>query len=111
MSNSSNCIDCGVDTCPEPKKRKGRITRTRVGRWEHYMVLPKVWKAAGLAPDDGYMCIGCLEHRIGRRLSPTDFTDAPINDLNAWNTPKLMARIIGLSDAELKTVRAILASK
>lgn len=57
MSKSSRCVDCGVDTCPEPNKRDGRTVRNgRVGRWEHYMVHPKIWKTARLAPDDGYLC-------------------------------------------------------
>jgi hypothetical protein len=25
------------------------------------------------------LCIGCLEVRVGRRLEPSDFSDAPIN--------------------------------
>jgi len=28
----------------------------------------------------GLLCIGCLERRLGRRLTPADFTDAPAND-------------------------------
>ena len=28
----------------------------------------------------GMLCIGCLEHRIERKLRPSDFIDAPIND-------------------------------
>lgn len=37
--------------------------------------------------------IGCLERRIGRRLTPRDFTCAPINDPNdPWDTPRLHSR-------------------
>ena len=32
-----------------------------------------VWKAAGLEPMGGCICIECLEKRLGRRLSPKDF--------------------------------------
>ena len=109
MSNSSKCVDCGVDTCPEPKKRNGRTVRNgRVGRWEHYMVHPRIWRTADLSPDGGYLCVGCLENRIGRRLQPNDFTDAPINELDSWDTKRLMMRRLGLSDSELRAVRAIL---
>jgi hypothetical protein len=70
MSSSSNCVDCGVDICPDSEKRNGRRVRNgRNGRWEHYMALPEIWKAAGMGVDDGYMCIGCLEGRIGRELT------------------------------------------
>jgi hypothetical protein len=42
-------------------------------RCEVYMVRDSVWKAAGLEPMGGCICIGCLEQRLGRRLSPKDF--------------------------------------
>jgi hypothetical protein len=64
------------------------------------MVHDRLWAAAGLDPDalhmdgDGdYLCIGCLEARIGRRLGPGDFTGAPVNDPHPWNTPRLAARL------------------
>ena len=41
-----------------------------------------VWKAAGMQPYGGCLCIGCLETRIGRKLMPIDFpADAPLNNL------------------------------
>lgn len=41
------------------------------------------------------ICIGCLERRIGRRLSKEDFTDYPINDLSInWvRTERLIDRL------------------
>lgn len=89
MSGESICIDCGVDTCPCTGKRGCRHT----GRWEHYMVHDRVWKAARMGGDDGYLCIGCLETRIGRKLRPRDFTTAPCNDPDdPWSTPRLANR-------------------
>jgi hypothetical protein len=41
---------------------------------------PEVWDAAsrsGEAPR--IFCIGCIENRIGRRLTPDDFADLEIN--------------------------------
>lgn len=29
----------------------------------------------------GYLCIGCLEARLGRQLTHKDFNDAPINSV------------------------------
>lgn len=46
---------------------------------EYYMVLDDVWAASGLAPDDGFLCIGCLETRLGRPLNGTDFLACPLN--------------------------------
>ena len=40
---------------------------------ERYMVKCEIWAASGLARDGGVLCIGCLERRLGRRLTPDDF--------------------------------------
>ncbi|WP_245672667.1 hypothetical protein [Aldersonia kunmingensis] len=70
------CLDCGVDTDAID---------------EYYMVHDQVWLQA--APDGkGQLCIGCLEARLGRTLSATDFTDAEVNN------PGLGARSVRLVD-------------
>jgi hypothetical protein len=57
------------------------------------MVHSEVWTLAGMKK--GFLCIGCLEKRIGRELVPADFTDVPINDPdNPWNTPRLRSRLL-----------------
>jgi hypothetical protein len=82
------CNDCGIDTTPCTRKRGCR----HKGRWEHYMVRNEVWKAAKM--QEGFLCIGCLELRLGRSLKPNDFTGAPINNPdNPWNTPRLRSRL------------------
>jgi hypothetical protein len=82
------CKDCGVDTTPCTGKRGCR----HKGRWEHYMVRDDVWRAAKMR--NGFLCIGCLEKRIDRELTPKDFTSAPINDPdNPWNTSRLADRL------------------
>lgn len=76
-----DCEDCGQDT--------DKIN-------EYYMVHDSLWGAAGMETNeaftqgltntylpDGMLCVGCLENRIGRRLTPADFTDAPINSEDA----------------------------
>ena len=83
---SSPCTDCGMPTTPCTGEKGCR----HAGRWEHYMVREKVWAAAGLM--NGFLCVGCLERRIGRLLVPSDFTKAPINGPNPWDTPRLAAR-------------------
>jgi hypothetical protein len=90
MTGSGLCQDCGVDTTPCTGQRGCRHR----GRWEHYMVHNSLWRAAGM--DIGALCIGCLEARIGRRLRPSDFTPARINDPgDPWNTPRLADRLRG----------------
>jgi hypothetical protein len=71
----SRCADCGFGT---------------ITGGEYYMVKEEVWEAAWAGrrkpwhelPGQQVLCIGCLEKRIGRKLTANDFTDAPVNDLN-----------------------------
>lgn len=44
---------------------------------EYYMVTDEVWESAGL--ENGMVCIGCLEARVGRTLNANDFTDCVVN--------------------------------
>ena len=81
-----HCKDCGMDTMPCTGKRGCR----RKGRSEYYMVRDKLWGTAGMKR--GFLCVGCLERRVGRRLRAKDFTPAPINDPSPWDTPRLAAR-------------------
>jgi hypothetical protein len=77
----NNCADCGVDTTPPLNGDR----RYKV-RHEWYVVRDAIWKAAGMkdrvivAGEAGYyLCIRCLERRVGRELRRADFTDAPVN--------------------------------
>ena len=81
---SAICADCGMDTTPSKRGRHN------TGHWEWYMVRNRLWKAAGMK--DGFLCIGCLELRIARVLTPTDFADVPINQPHPWDTPRLASR-------------------
>jgi hypothetical protein len=59
------------------------------------MVRTAVWAKEGMR---GYICIGYLEKRLGRLLTPRDFTAVPINDLDdPWKSERLVARIRGRS--------------
>ena len=62
------CADCGVDTIPDEPDFD----------CEWYTVHDHIWAQVGLGR--GFLCIGCLEARIGRRLQPEDFPDVPVND-------------------------------
>jgi hypothetical protein len=82
MSEHHNCIDCGHNTHPgfPPRElaeflmqRDGVIPMTVTEDSELYIVKVSVWKAAGMEPYGGCLCVGCLERRIGRRLRPKDF--------------------------------------
>jgi hypothetical protein len=82
QSEHHNCIDCGYNTNPgaAPRElaeflmnRDGNVPWTISAECEIYIVRNKVWKAAGMEPYGGCLCIGCLEKRIGRKLKPKDF--------------------------------------
>jgi hypothetical protein len=78
----TNCVDCRWNT-------------PLLGEW--YMVRDSVWNAAGMETMGGCLCIGCLEERLGRRLTPEDFIDCKINDPNLLNTSsRLRARLSAL---------------
>lgn len=73
------CLDCGIDTS----------SKTGIG--EYYHVHEPVWfEAFGRTYDPakwdpettmaGFLCIECLEARLGRSLTKSDFSDAPVND-------------------------------
>lgn len=65
------CLDCQVHT--------GVIG-------EYYMVNNDLWETyvgdpAMGADGSGMLCIRCLENRLMRRLEPSDFSDAPLNNI------------------------------
>jgi hypothetical protein len=90
------CIDCGINTFPgyptrvEMERRCNTLAAIKTlsatgeepvvasltvdDRCEVYMVRNAVWRAAGIEPMDGCICIGCLEKRLGRALRPRDFS-------------------------------------
>ena len=89
------CIDCGMDTAPnDDRRRRG----ARTSEW--FMVHDSVWLAAGMPKREpmergDFLCIGCLEARLGRTLTPRDFTDVPVNRPDRWKSPRLNARLVG----------------
>lgn len=63
---------------------------------EHYFINTDLWlQATGSIV--GMYCVGCLEQRIGRRLVPSDFTNATVNDPKYEpKSQRLMDRMYGL---------------
>jgi hypothetical protein len=79
------CVDCSMNT--HPGCRSGpefRIafalnpdhseTVTFDDKTEVYDVKHAIWKQARMRAWSGCLCIGCLEKRIGRQLTPKDFS-------------------------------------
>lgn len=63
VDKSFHCMDCDINT--------GEIN-------EYYMLKDSVWSL--IVPlQDGMLCIGCVENRLGRVLTKDDFTRYPVN--------------------------------
>lgn len=71
------CVDCKQDT-----------------KFEHYFAKNSVWFGEAKMGEEGMLCVGCLETRIGRTLTAADFTDAHINDPRRYSkTTRLVNRL------------------
>jgi hypothetical protein len=111
VPESWHCVDCGVNTAPglsnrddmerafAAKKAAGVLAVTDGveqhvdDRSEVYTVRDAVWKAAGMEPYGGCLCIGCLEKRLGRQLTRKDFRRGhAFNNPRVPGTPRLMER-------------------
>ncbi|MFD3591672.1 hypothetical protein ACFWU5_03015 [Nocardia sp. NPDC058640] len=70
------CRSCGFDT-----------------RDEYYWVEDDIWQQVAAATDH-FLCIGCVENRLGRMLSANDFPDVPMNTRPGWHrTERLKDRL------------------
>jgi hypothetical protein len=86
---SENFPDCQGD-CSRFKCAACLVNTLHIN--EYYMVTDEVWSTAW-PEDDGMLCIGCLEARLGRALTAKDFTDAPINTGYFEYSERLAARL------------------
>jgi hypothetical protein len=66
---AQHCLDCKKDTFKMN---------------EYYMVTKRTWRKANPA-DKGMLCIGCLEKRLNRKLTLSDFIWCPVNVMNAYD--------------------------
>lgn len=82
------CVDCGVST----KENH-----------EYYMVVDHVWRQTGIplgGCGNGMLCIGCLEGRVNRKLTPEDFTNYPINRGFFTPSDRAISRIMGIDEGK-----------
>ena len=83
MERRFHCADCGYNTRQN----------------EYYAVTPAVWRQAirrGKGNGTIMLCIGCLEARLGRLLTPADFADAACNDDNPARQSARIRNRLGL---------------
>jgi hypothetical protein len=79
------CADCNVECLPN--------TPPHVRDWHRYMVHDHVWTAAGMGRPGGWVCLGCIEDRLGRPLTADDLADLPLNDLDGTKDVARLARL------------------
>ena len=79
------CLDCGKNTFKTE---------------EYYMIHNCLWRQAN-PKMRGMLCLNCLEKRLGRELRPVDFTDAPINEMQAKVCHALEVRLYGVGRANM----------
>ena len=61
--DDGSCARCGAD---------------EAATGEYHMLVDDVWAEAARG-GERRLCLGCVEARLGRLLTPGDFTDAPVN--------------------------------
>lgn len=72
------CLDCRIDT--------GKIH-------EHYMLVDTTWFSIHNS-DRGMICIGCIEKRLGRTLTSSDFNSSHVNNPRLYPmSARLLSRI------------------
>ena len=74
MTSTHACSDCGVPTWP----------------FESFMTSNEIWVEGGDVA--GRLCVGCLEERLGRVLTPEDFPPLPANDDDECDSVRLRTR-------------------
>ena len=58
------------------------------------MVRNSLWAAAGM--ERGFLGVGCLERRLGRRPRPAGFIAVPVNDPgHPWHALRLICHLAG----------------
>src|SRR5262249_8583541 len=59
-----------------------------------------VWRAATLGTDTRFLCIGCIERRIGRKLTASDFKRSAKVNFTGNKSTRLRQRMKGLKPAK-----------
>jgi hypothetical protein len=81
--------------------------KPRPRTYEQFVVKDEVWASAGMPPGKvnpktyemvggGFLCVGCIEKRLGRRLTMDDINPITIPTLfrSPWITERLRSRIL-----------------
>lgn len=81
------CEDCQIDIRLKPK-----------GNGDGYMIYDQIWSTATKSKIKIYLCVFCLEKRLGRELTPADFTACALNLLFNNVKSELLLKRLGLHE-------------
>jgi hypothetical protein len=115
LPGTALCNDCGLNTMPPGKPKRGTF--------EQFICRDEVWAAAGMTPGKvgnnnelvggGFLCVGCIEIRLGRRLTIDDIK--PICQRLAiggpWHTERLRSRMLYRTQQEEDAAKVAPAPK
>lgn len=62
---------------------------------EYYMIHNELWHCAIQNKPANFLCVGCLEKRLKRKLVPEDFTDCPLNWMDGYHRSIRLRRRMG----------------
>ena len=67
--------------------------------WDNdwFMVKDSVWRSSQRGGKCRFLCVGCLEHRIGRKLAADDFSRSAKVNFVGEKSAKLRRRMRGLN--------------
>jgi hypothetical protein len=87
------CDDCDAVLAVRPTFGSG---------WDNdwFMVKDSVWRCGQRAGKCRFLCIGCLEHRIGRKLTTNDFRRSAKVNFVGQKSVVLRRRMKGLKPAK-----------
>jgi hypothetical protein len=85
--NDTTCHDCKRET-----------NHHKTDNAEFYMVLDTIWEDAVKSENVDFLCIGCLEKRIDRKLTPADFTGAPLNNWSGFRRSRRLRSRLGIKN-------------
>jgi len=67
---------------------------------EWFMLKDSVWNLAQRHRPRRFLCVGCLERRLGRRLTAADFRRSAKVNFVSYKSPRLLRRMRGLKPAK-----------
>jgi hypothetical protein len=92
------CQDCNTNLQIRPAGLDAALGGGWQGDW--FMVKDRVWRRGQRAGKCRFLCVGCLENRIGRKLTTDDFRRSAKVNFVGQKSAKLRRRMRALKPAK-----------